>query len=76
MAPADLSAVKWVFSLNSMPGALLSRLDVYTVGLPGLEHVDELFAGLLQSLAAELGLRAEDVPVLPDRVSELLQRPL
>jgi hypothetical protein len=68
----DLSDVAFLFTSNGTadtPTALLSRLRVLTVEMPGPDHVRPLLAQALRRRAAALGIRVDDLPaVQPEAV--------
>jgi hypothetical protein len=67
LAHCDLSQVSWVAAANtpqSLPAPLLSRLSIIHAMSPGRSHLPAILRGLRESLAAELGVRPDDLPPL------------
>jgi ATP-dependent Lon protease len=65
--PVDASHVNWMFTANSLdgiPDALRSRLRVYNMRPPSVEHLPVLISGIRAELATELGLDHRWIPGL------------
>lgn len=76
MAPVDLSHVNWImtaYRADRLPGPLRSRLSIVEVTGPGPEHFDQLLAGLVRSLAAQLELAPAMLPTLEPEMVDLLR---
>lgn len=74
LAPSDLSGVSWLLTANHLAplsAPLLSRVAVVQAPAPGREFFDPLLAGILRSIAEELGI---DVAALPPLVPEARAR--
>jgi hypothetical protein len=74
LAPADLSGVSWLLTANDLAplsAPLLSRVAVVRAPAPGPASFDPLLAGILRSIAEELGV---DVAALPPLVPEARDR--
>jgi hypothetical protein len=73
----DLSEVAFLFTANGTgdtPAALLSRMRVLPVEMPSPDHVPQLLAQALRRVAAELGVRVDDLPeIQPEALAQLMK---
>ena len=77
LAPADLSGVSWLLTANdlaTLSAPLLSRVAVVRVPVPGPAFFDPLLAGIVRSIAAELGVDPAALPPLVPEARESLRR--
>jgi hypothetical protein len=77
LAPADLSQVSWLLTandLNSIPPALVSRLQIVHVGLPGTEAFDGILESILRDLAAGLCVDRGMLPAIDPDAREILRQ--
>jgi hypothetical protein len=77
LAPADLSGVSWLLTANDLAplsAPLLSRVAVVRAPAPGPEAFDPLLAGILRSIAEELGVDAAALPPLAPAARDRLRR--
>jgi hypothetical protein len=77
LAPADLSGVSWLLTANDLApisAPLLSRVAVVQAPAPGPEFFDPLLAGILRSIAEELGVDAAALPPLAPEACDRLRQ--
>lgn len=77
LAPADLSQVSWLLTandLNPIPSALVSRLQIVHVGLPGTEAFDGILESILRDLAAGLCVDRGMLPAIDPDAREMLRQ--
>jgi MoxR-like ATPase len=73
--PADLSAVNWLLTANSvdpLPDALLDRLLRIEVPPPSPSALGGIVAAMTDGIAAELGIGRDALPELPAEVHHVL----
>lgn len=76
LTSCDLSQISWLLTANTLegiPSALLSRLQVVHVSEPTTEHFDVLMQGIITDLASELNLPTELLPALDEAVEDRLR---
>jgi hypothetical protein len=69
--------VSWLLTANDLAplsAALLSRVAVVQAPAPGPEFFDPLLAGILRSIAEELGVDAAALPLLVPEARDRLRR--
>jgi hypothetical protein len=74
----DISHINWVLAANALAplrGPLLSRVTIHEVGQPGPEHFEALLDSMLQDLAIQGALIAdENEPPLDQAIRDELRR--
>ena len=76
LTKTNLGEVSWFATANSLdgiPDALLSRLNIYKVGGPSLEDFDVILDALRGDYAKELGIQASELPGISTMVRACLQ---
>lgn len=76
LTKANLGEISWFATANSMngiPDALLSRLNIYEVKGPRFEDFDVILDALRGDYAKELGIQASELPGVNETVRARLQ---
>jgi hypothetical protein len=77
LTPADLSQISWIMTANDaarLSSPLLSRVALMPAPPPSPDMFDALLAGLLRSVADDLGVAMRKLPRLTSGARELLQQ--
>ncbi len=77
VASADLSGISWILTANDvapLPKPFRSRLAIVEASVPTRAMADNLVAGMLRSIAEDLGVTVDALPPLAEAAQERLRQ--